>query len=139
MYRISDVFDVFSNESSQDWEDNVRNVLHTDPNDKSHTLLLLYQDMDTPPRHRAYWKDYSCDAPTVLTGGLCLIFDGHGVHGLMPPLESSKEWPYFGMTILRKQHCELEWLYISINNSNCYRSQKLKVFVESGDADVAFD
>jgi hypothetical protein len=47
--RCLDLGSAFALDSADEWEERLRNVLHTDPNDLSHTLLLLYQHSGVLP------------------------------------------------------------------------------------------
>ena len=82
------------------------NLLHRDKQDQSSTVLLLWQDPNTPLDHQAHWV---CGEKPIksLSGGLMEIFNGRTqAHGVVPPKIYNPDYPWYGATVLKKSLAE---------------------------------
>lgn len=84
----------------------IKGMLHRDCGDQSSTVLYLWQSEDTPDDARACWfceRDDGTVQCEPLAGGKLLIFDGRKyLHGVVPPLRTDPNYPWYGATLLRK-------------------------------------
>ena len=83
-------------------------LLHRDT-DYSDTLLLLFQDCDTPPENRVHWVDSQTQEPLPVVGLKFRIFDGRELHGLVPPLRFDPKYPWYGLAVVKVQNPSLVW------------------------------
>ena len=86
-------------------------LLHRDPQDKSSTVLWLYQDPTTPVQHQVLWFcEEECDGsaiiePQSIAGGCLCVFNGkRDLHGVIPPRSFNSDFPWYGATLLRKSN-----------------------------------
>ena len=83
-------------------------VLHCDPHDQSSTVLLLWQDPNTPEEHKAFWycaqdSDGRMGQVESIAGGYFCIFNGRkNLHGVIPCYKYNPNFPWYGVTLLRK-------------------------------------
>ena len=95
----------FSHDRYFEEEDNVEEMTHSDPQDQSSTLLLLYQHPDTPLEHQVFWFDESSGTFVPVVGGIFLVFNGRlHTHGLIPPqvISMDPHHAWYGATLLMK-------------------------------------
>ena len=88
-------------------EEEQKLLLHRDPQDKSYTLLFVYQDPLTPLPNRAHWvvELGGAEDPQVVDigGGFMEIFDGRRhLHGVLPPIKFNPQFPWYGVTLVVK-------------------------------------
>ena len=79
----------------------VKEHLHRDTGDQSTTILILWQDKDTPEEHAIHWY---CDGElTAVKGVYACLFNGRRhAHGVIPPAIFSSSHPWYGSALVRK-------------------------------------
>ena len=73
---------------------------HFDFNDQAETILVLYQDPETPIEHQAFWMAEGELTPII--GGILFQFRGWKLHGTVPPVKYDPKYPWFGLVLVKQ-------------------------------------